>query len=91
MMMLQTIIMMVVCVLQTRGVLEHPTECPQWCKCEDAAAQCERGSIPQMEQKITTFHLKNANPPILELSPTITRQLQHLVGYDEFSFIDMGQ
>lgn len=80
-MMLDTILFLLIGVLQTRGALEPPTQCPHWCACDTSAVLCNGGGIPQMEPKTKTFNLNNANPPILELSPTITKYLQHMVGH----------
>ncbi|XP_063870683.1 slit homolog 1 protein-like isoform X1 [Scylla paramamosain] len=79
MMILDTIIFIMASVLQTEGASEPPTQCPHWCACEASTALCEGGGILQMEPKIKTFNLNNANPPIPELSPMITKHLQHMV------------
>ncbi|XP_045101715.1 toll-like receptor 3 isoform X2 [Portunus trituberculatus] len=82
-MMLDTIgIFILIGVLQTRGASEPATQCPHWCKCEASGVLCEEGGIPQMEPEIKTFNLNNATPPIPELSPTITKHLQHMVSVD---------
>lgn len=89
--MLKVIIFMLASVLHTIGASQHGTECPQSCLCEDSAVLCEGSGIPQIRQRTTTFQLKNANPPILELSPAITRHLQHLVRQKQFSCIAIRQ
>ncbi|XP_050723674.1 vasorin-like [Eriocheir sinensis] len=83
--MLQTVITILVSVVLTSGNSNPSIEYPHECKHDDFTVLCEGGKIPKLEQKITTFQLKNANPSIPELSHSITRLLDHLVSLQFYS------
>ncbi|KAK7076026.1 hypothetical protein SK128_005609 [Halocaridina rubra] len=82
--MLRTLATIVICWKAAEAGF-YPPDCPVHCECNGPATMCEGTFIPELDQRITRYTIKNVTPSMKTLTTNITYKLDHLVSLNLIS------